>query len=150
VVEIIARAYYALKDTRTPVAIGTAAMLLNIVLSLVLAPLFTRGGLWPHGALALANTLATTLEMVVLVWIMRGRLRGLAAGRLWAGAWRSLAASAGMGAALALWLPATAGRSLWVVGLGGVVLGGAVYAVLAVVLRAPELALIRGRMKDDG
>ncbi len=148
VVEIVSRAYYALKDTRTPVVIGAAAMLLNIGLSLALAPLFTRWGLWPHGALALANTLATSLEMVGLVWLMRRRLRGLALARLWAGLWRTLVASALLAGALALWLPATAGRSPWLVGVGGVVVGGAVYALAAVALRAPELALLKRRTTD--
>jgi putative peptidoglycan lipid II flippase len=149
VVEIISRAYYALKDTRTPVAIGAAAMLLNIALSYALAPVFERAGWPPHGALALANTLATTLEMGVLVEIMRRRLRGLDWPRLWAGLWRTLAAAAVMGAALALWVPATAGQSPWLVGLGGVALGGAVYGVMAVVLRAPELRVIRRRKTKD-
>jgi putative peptidoglycan lipid II flippase len=142
-VEIVSRAYYALKDTRTPVGIGTAAMALNIVLSLALAPLFTRGGWPPHGALALANTLATTVEMAALVVVMRGRLGGLDWSRLWTGLWRTLAASAVMGTALWLWLAATAGRSAWLVGLGGVALGGLVYGVGAVVLRAPEVGLVR-------
>jgi putative peptidoglycan lipid II flippase len=143
VVEIVSRAYYALKDTRTPVAIGTAAMVLNIVLSLALAPLFVRGGWPPHGALALSNTLATTMEMAALVGVMRGRLGGLDWARLWAGLWRTLAAAAAMGAALAVWLAATAGRSAWLVGLGGVALGGLVYGVGAVVLRAPEVGLLK-------
>ena len=154
VVEIISRAYYALKDTRTPVAIGAAAMGLNIILSLALAPLFTRLGLWPHGALALANTVATTLEMVVLVGIMRGRLHGLALRRVWAGLWRTLAASALMATALAVWVPATTGRSSWILGLGGVAVGGAVYGVSALLLRAPEVEGVRRRWgkttTDDG
>jgi putative peptidoglycan lipid II flippase len=145
VVEITSRAYYALKDTRTPVAIGAAAMVLNIGLSYALAPVFVRAGWWPHGALALANTLATTLEMAALVWIMRARLRGLALRRLWSGLWRTLAAAAAMGLALAAWLGLTAGRSPWLIGLGGVLLGGAVFGALAVALRAPELALLRRR-----
>jgi putative peptidoglycan lipid II flippase len=111
---------------------------------------FTRLGLLPHGALALANTLATTLEMLALVWVVRGRLQGLALRRLWAGLWRTLAASALMAGALALWVTATAGRSPWLVGAGGVVLGGVVFGVSALVLRAPELGMVRRRMKGEG
>lgn len=75
-VEIIARAFYALHDTRTPVVIGMAAMGGNILLSLLLIRRLSYGGL------ALANTLATVGEMVVLVWLMRRRLGSLAGPRL--------------------------------------------------------------------
>jgi putative peptidoglycan lipid II flippase len=142
VVEIVSRAYYALRDTWTPVAIGTGAMLLNIGLSLALAPLFTRLGWWPHGGLALANTLATTLEMAGLMWLMRRRLGGLALTRVWPGLRRTALASAVMGALLALWLRYTGGLSPWIVGLGGVALGGLVFAATALALRIPEAMAI--------
>jgi len=159
VVEIVSRAYYALHDTRTPVVIGTAAMGLNIGLSFGLAPLFTRLGWAPHGGLALANTLATTLEMAALMWLMRRRLAGLDLGRIGPGVARALLATALMGAALWAWLRfdvAALGLppaySAWVVGLGGVAVGGLVFALAAVALRLPEVAvvgglLIRGRAR---
>ena len=152
VVEIVSRAYYALHDTRTPVVIGTAAMALNIAFSLLLAPLFTRLGLPPHGGLALANTLATTLEMVALMIYMRRRLGGLDLGRVGPGLARAALGSALMGGALALWLtlaaPLGAGPyGAWVLGVGGVLIGGAVYAAAAVALRAPEVALVAGLLK---
>ena len=138
VVEIVSRAYYALRDTRTPVIIGTAAMLLNIALSFALAPLFASLGWWPHGGLALANTLATTLEALGLMWWMRRRLGGLALTRVWSGLLRTGLASAVMGAVLAVWLRDTGGLSPWIVGIGGVLLGGLVFAAAAFALRVPE------------
>ncbi len=148
VVEIVSRAYYALRDTRTPVIIGTAAMLLNIAFSLVLAPLFTRLGWQPHGGLALANTLATTLEGLGLMWWMRRRLNGLALTRVWSGLLRTALAAAVMGALLALWLRATDGRSPWLVGVGGVALGGLVFAATAYALRVPEARLLPRMVLD--
>jgi putative peptidoglycan lipid II flippase len=156
VVEIVSRAYYALRDTRTPVIIGTAAMLLNIAFSVALVPIFIGLGWWPHGGLALANTLATTLEAAGLMWWMRRRLGGLALTRLWSGLLRTGLASAVMGALLALWLRATASFSPWIVGLGGVALGGLVFAATAFALRVPEARLLpryvmeRRRIKDEG
>jgi len=147
VVEIVSRAYYALHDTRTPVVIGTAAMGLNILLSFALAPLFTRLGWAPHGGLALANTLATTLEMLALMWLMRRRLNGLDLRRIWPGVARALLATALMGAALWAWLRATSAYGPWVIGLGGVAVGGAVFALAAVALRLPEVALVRGLLR---
>jgi len=70
-VEVVARAFYALHDTRTPVAISVAAMALNVVLSLILIrPL-------AHGGLALSNTVATTLELMGMMFLIRRRLGGI-------------------------------------------------------------------------
>ena len=77
VVEIMSRAFYAQQDTKTPVFVGIGAMTLNIIFSLAFAALFSRLGLPPHGGLALANTVATTLEMGLLLFLMRRRLNGL-------------------------------------------------------------------------
>ncbi|MBL8058397.1 MAG: murein biosynthesis integral membrane protein MurJ [Anaerolineales bacterium] len=138
VVEIVARAYYALKDTWTPVWVGAAAMGLNILLNFALADGFTRLG-WPaHAGLALANTLATTGEMVVLAWLMRRRLDGLALTRIWPGLWRAALAAAGMGAGLLVWSSQTAGASPWLAGLGGVAAGAGLFWLSAYALRSPE------------
>lgn len=142
VVEIVARAYYALKDTWTPVWVGAAAMGLNVVLSLALAAAFTARGWAPHGGLALANTLATSLEMAVLMVVMRRRLGGLALARLWPGLWRAAAAAAVMGAGLLVWLAVTAGWSSAAVALGGVGLGGGLFWLAAAALGSPEARLI--------
>ncbi|RLD06256.1 MAG: hypothetical protein DRI32_02875, partial [Chloroflexi bacterium] len=76
VMEILARAFYALHDTKTPVLVGIGAMSLNIVFSIAFAALFEQIGWMPHGGLALANSLATALEMVLLMILMRKRLSG--------------------------------------------------------------------------
>ncbi len=55
--------------------------------------------------------------------------RGLAATAL---------ASLAMGLALTLWMGSTREASIWWIGGGGVVLGGAVFWLLALGLRAPE------------
>jgi putative peptidoglycan lipid II flippase len=69
--EIAARAFYALHDTRTPVAIGIGSMVLNVCLSVILrVPLGFAG-------LALANTLATLLEMALMIWLLSRQLGGL-------------------------------------------------------------------------
>ncbi len=138
VVEIVSRAFYALHDTRTPVLIGALAMTLNIGLSFTLMPLFTRLGLLPHGALALANTVATSLEMVGLLWVMRRQLAGLDFGRLWPGLWRAFGASAAMGMALILWLNFSRGISLWAAATGGVIGGGLIFWGVASALGSPE------------
>jgi len=90
-VEIVARTFYALHDTRTPVLIGAGAMAGNVLLSLALirTPL-------SFGGLALANSLATTLELVTLLRVLSPRLGGVDGRRLAASLARVLAASAAM------------------------------------------------------
>jgi len=136
--EISARAFYALQDTRTPVLVGAAAMGLNIVLSLAFASLFTRWGWMPHGGLALANSLATALECLVLLVLLRRRTGGLEGARLRPGLLAALGAALAMTAVLAGWLQLTSAASSWVIGGGGVVVGAVVYFTAALALGAPE------------
>ena len=80
VLELLSRAFYALEDTRTPVTIGVAALLANILLSLLFIRVLgepdslARG---PFAGLALANALATNLEALLLWWLLRRRLGSL-------------------------------------------------------------------------
>jgi len=141
-VEIVSRAFYALKDTRTPVSIGTAAMLLNIGLSLLFAPLFEYWGWPPHAGLALANTVATTLEMFGLLWLMRRRLDGLALAQIWPGVRGAVLAAGLMTVAVWVWLQSTERLPVWMIGIGGVILGGGVYALAAYAFKCPEVQLV--------
>jgi len=136
--EIAARAFYALQDTRTPVLVGAAAMGLNIVLSLAFASLFTRWGWMPHGGLALANSLATALECLVLLVLLRRRTGGLEGARLRPGLIAALGAALAMTAVLWGWLRLTSASPTWVIGGGGVVVGAVVYFTAALALGAPE------------
>ncbi len=138
VVEILARAFYALHDTKTPVLVGSAAMGLNVGLSLLLAEWFRRLGLLPHGGLALANSLATGLEALALLWLIQRRLQGLGGRAVWNATVQAALATAGMGLALAGWLRLMQDRSPLLEALGGVVVGGAVYAGLVYLLRVDE------------
>lgn len=138
VVEIVARAFYALNDTRTPVMVGAVAMSLNVAFSVAFAALFARAGLPPHGGLALANSLATALEMAGLLALMHRRIGGLDARRVFRGLGQAGLAGLGMSVGIVAWLWGTGDRSVWVVGLGGVGLGAALYALGVLGLRVPE------------
>ena len=137
VVEIVARAFYALHDTKTPVLIGGAAMSLNVALSLACVALFRGWGWMPHGGLALANTIATTLEMIGLLLVMRRRLRGLEGGHLGQGVFQAALASTVMGLVVAAAWQVAAHWPL-ALGLSGVIL-------LAAVAYAAVLLLFRNR-----
>jgi putative peptidoglycan lipid II flippase len=138
VLEVVVRAFFALKDTLRPVLVSLVAMGLNIVFSVTLTLAFSRLGWPPVGGLALANSLATTIEATTLVILIRRRLDGLAWQHIRPGVLAGLGSSALMTVGLTAWLAVSQGRGDWLVGLGGVLLGGGLYYVAARLLRAPE------------
>jgi putative peptidoglycan lipid II flippase len=124
--EVVVRAFFALKDTLRPVLVSLVAMGLNIVLSLLLTRAFDRLGWQPVGGLALANSLATTIEATVLLVLIRRRLDGLTWATIQRGVFAAIGAAAVMTVSLLVWLGVTAGKGDLAVGLGGVLLGGGV------------------------
>jgi putative peptidoglycan lipid II flippase len=138
--EVLTRAFYAQHDTKTPVIVGAAAMSLNVVFSFLFSSVFLRVGWMPHGGLALANSLATAMEMVGLYYLMRKRLRNIGDRQVGRGLLYAAVGTTAMALVLALWLRQPS--SPWVVGLGGVLLGGAVYVGIMRLLRVPELETI--------
>jgi len=144
-VEIVTRAFFALHDTRTPVAVGVAAMLANIALSLGLMSLFSAVGWMPHGGLALANSVATLGEMVILLHLVRQRLGGLGGRRLAGALWRMGLACLAMLAALIATSGMLASSPAWLVCIASITLGGGIYALVTWLLGADEpTALMRG------
>lgn len=142
IMEILTRAFYAQHDTKTPVIIGTGAMLLNVIFSVTFAKLFESAGWMPHGGLALANSLATALEATVLFVMMRKRLNGIEGGHILRGAIPSLIGSVGMALSLFGFLSLATGYSVWILAPVGVVIGGSVYFAVLWILRVPELGYI--------
>jgi putative peptidoglycan lipid II flippase len=130
VVEITSRAFYALHDTKTPVFIGIVAMSLNVVFSYLFSALFARLGWMPHGGLALANSLATALEMVALLVVMRKRLNGLNGKDILRGGIQAFVGTLVMSLVIWLWLGGTSGLPTWLVTIAGVGIGALVYALV--------------------
>jgi putative peptidoglycan lipid II flippase len=140
--EIIARAFYALHDTFTPVWAGGLAVAVNVVLSLTLPDAFEWLG-WPvYGGLALANSIATLLELVLLLVLIRRRMGGLEGRRMLLAFVKGGIAALAMGAVLLAWRAALPGAGVLVVGGGGVLLGAVVYLGAALVLRVEELRVV--------
>ena len=70
-VKIASPTFYALKDSRTPVAISVASIALNIVLNLTLVRVMSYPGL------ALGTGLSALFNAATLFWLLRRRLGGL-------------------------------------------------------------------------
>jgi putative peptidoglycan lipid II flippase len=142
IVEILSRAFYALHDTKTPVGVGVAAMGLNAVFSFGFAALFSAIGWMPHGGLALANSLATAIEAGILLVLIRRQLNGIDGPEIIKGVLQFGLAALAMGIAIALWMQFTGNLNVWVVGLGGVTLGGVVYGLGVLLLKVPEVTML--------
>ncbi len=149
--EIVVRAFYALHDTWTPVIFGIGAMMLNIFFSILWVEPLGFGGL------ALANSVATSLEMIVLLLLLNRRMDGIEARRLLSSVIRSLSAALVMGLAAYFWLQwvngAVFGPTIerWLAAIGGVALSALVYALMSLILRNEEMqgviVLVRNRVQ---
>jgi putative peptidoglycan lipid II flippase len=138
--EVLTRAFYAQRDTRTPVIVGASAMALNVVLSFAFSGMFARAGWMPHGGLALANSVATALETAVLYLMMRRRLGAMDDARIGLGL---MQAALGTAALCAVVIPFAALRPPpWLAALGGIALGAAAYLVMMRVLKVQEVGAI--------
>jgi putative peptidoglycan lipid II flippase len=140
--EIVARAFYALHDTFTPVWVGWLAMGLNVALSLTLPTVFASTGLQPFGGLALANSIATLLEFGVLLILIRQRMNGIQGRRMVGALAKSGLAALAMVAVLLGWQAALPRAGSLTIGGGGVVLGLGVYLIGSILLRTEELRAV--------
>ncbi len=148
-VKALTPGFFAREDTRTPLYVATAAIVVNVILNLV----FLYGTTLAHVGIALASSLSGWLNAFLLAAILRTRRHWLPDRRLAIRSAGMLAAAGGMG--LALWIAlSTAGAVMALTDLKAAaalvavcVLGGAVYGVLGVlfgIVRVSELrALIR-------
>ncbi len=137
---VLARAFYALRDTRTPVAAALLAVVISIAISVVAGP-----RLGPPG-LAIAIAIASWVEALLLLVLLGGRLPTLRIAQI-AGAMLGFAACAVLAAAT-LWavkagadamVGSTPGKIVLALelALGGLA-GGFVYLGSARLLRIPE------------
>jgi putative peptidoglycan lipid II flippase len=154
-VNVLARAFYALGDTRTPMRISVFALVLNVAFTGLLLVWFKPG--WQQGALGVANTLSAACNAVLLTLALRRKLGRLA----WSELRQSLTSllAAGAAAGLVAW----GGLRAWeqFLGYGSLarntgavfapaVVAGLVYWAIAVWLRVPSagemLRLAIGRL----
>jgi len=138
-VKIAVPSFYSLRDSRTPVLVSAATVLLNVVLNLTLVRVMGFTGL------ALGTAVSAIFNATVLLWLLRSRLGGIDERRVAASFTRIGAASLVMGlaawatdAAIAAWLPSRsitvmASRVAFSIAIALVVLDGA-----ARLLRAQE------------
>jgi putative peptidoglycan lipid II flippase len=115
--ELAARAFFAQQDTVTPLLVAAGLAAVNVVLGVLLV------GPMGHGGLALANSLAISAEVFVLLFILRRRWRRIEGRQMLSVLLRAIIATLLMGIAVTcvLELGQRAGMGLfWSLALGGV------------------------------
>jgi len=131
-IEILTRAFYALQDTRTPVYIGVGAMLANLAFSLALiGPMQIAG-------LAMANSMAAYIELVLLMGFIRPRVGGLGGARTWSALGKAALAALVMSAAVWAFLEFAPPSSVILRGGISIVIGAVVYAATLLLVGADE------------
>lgn len=147
VVRIVAASFFALKDTRTPMVMATISVGANVMLGIILMrPL-------AHNGLALATSLASILNLGLLVYELRRKLGPLGGKRICKSTIRTLIISLIMGAvvwgAARILIPDPAAKtSQLLMGLSGCVITGLiVFGGLSYFFKSPELVSIVAQLK---
>ena len=138
--EIVTRAFYAMHDTATPVIVGVAAMALNIVLSLVLIAPLAQGGL------ALANSIATILEVVILLVILHRRMGDIDQRQILVSVARIVIAASAMSLFLVPFANYFESSNAVFVALVGGLLSAVIYLGVTLLLRSDETAFFMRRL----
>lgn len=153
-IEIVARAFYALSDTLTPVLAGGFQILVMWTLSLWLRDVvFSAYGWPPLGALAMGFSLSNIVEVMLLLWLVRRKLGGLNGHSLLSGLARMGAASLAMAAAISAVLLLLVSSATWMHAIFGTAAGILAYLLVCWLLRVEELhqfaAILRRRPASD-
>ena len=146
-VQVLVRAYYAMHDTRTPVLWAVVAVALNIpLMSFLVGPMGIEG-------LALSISITASIEVLGLIWALRGDLKRVDGRAILSSVLRAFVASVAaallmlgglsvLEAAVPGFVEAPSGRVITLLLLGGA--GTAIFVLVAGALRSPELATLRG------
>ncbi|MEW5911713.1 MAG: murein biosynthesis integral membrane protein MurJ [Thermodesulfobacteriota bacterium] len=146
-VRAVVQAFYALKDTKTPVAVAAVCLLINLGCSLALMGPFKQVGL------ALATSISGVANLLLLLWLLRRRLGPLGGRRLLRSGLGTCAAAAVMGLLVWLvafgpdWGPPRGYLGRWLRPLAALITGGGVYFLAAWLFRLPELKELASVMK---
>ena len=147
-VRIVVSTFYAMQDTRTPVKTATVSIAANILLGIALM------GPMKHCGLALATSLASMVNLVLLVAVLRKKLGVIRWRLIFSSCLKTLAASGIMALAVSvvcrLLIPPETGlgRLRLLMGIGaGIFGGGFIFFASAWMMKLPECQKVMGLMK---
>ncbi|MBI5509164.1 MAG: murein biosynthesis integral membrane protein MurJ [Deltaproteobacteria bacterium] len=146
-IRVVGQAFFAIKDTRTPVAAGAIGLFTNLALAPFLAERLGFMGL------ALSVSLSAWVQLLTQLVFLRRRLGRLGLRHVLAGVGRDLAAALLMGLAvyalsrvLGTWGQGTSAANVLALALL-VALGALSYVAVQAVFRAEELSRVTGALR---
>jgi putative peptidoglycan lipid II flippase len=148
-VRIVVSTFYALQDTKTPVKMAVISILANIILSIILMRFLL------HGGLALATSLASILNLGLLVSALKHRIGRLNLKSIIASLSKSTMAAIIMGACVwAISLQVipdyTQTTKALFIGLTGcIVVGLILYGALSLLLKSPEVRQLTAIVRES-
>ncbi|MBN2020122.1 MAG: murein biosynthesis integral membrane protein MurJ [Sedimentisphaerales bacterium] len=143
--QILARSFYSLKDTITPLKVSCSLAILNLIMLVTLVWIPSLGA----GAFGLSTTITFGLNACVLIYLLRRRL-GLMGGRkITVSVVRSIIASAIMAGIIYVIRWYMSESADWVIVVICVPVGIIVFFCVAYLLGAPEIAELFKRTRGD-
>lgn len=148
-VNVLATAFYAHRDTRTPVKVGALTFFLHLGLN------FALRGPMRHSGIALSTSISALADSALLAWMLRARAGEYLDRPVARSLWHTILAAGTMSAALLLGTRfvdcvALHGLALKAAALGGLIAGGAtIYLGLMALLGNEELRMLRSVVRPS-
>ncbi len=147
-IHTLSRAFYALKDTKKPVAVAVLSIVVNVVLSIVLVRYMAQGGL------ALAYSVAGIFNMVVLIVLLNWQVGDIGSWGLVKSTVQTTLISLLMGGAVwlltrfwELYLPVSGKLAQLAEIVAAMALGMGLFMFLAVIWKMPEAEQLLGILR---
>jgi len=139
--QILARSFYALKDTQTPLKISCGLVVVNfmLILSLIWIPAIGPG------VFGLSTAITFAINVLILIYLLRKRLGALDGRHVFYSVLRSLAACGAMAAVVSTIRYYMAGVSAWYVLAACVPAGGITFIGAVVLMKSPEIRELLNR-----
>ncbi|MBE2223154.1 MAG: murein biosynthesis integral membrane protein MurJ [Anaerolineae bacterium] len=150
ILEVIARTFYSLSDTWTPVLAGGLQVAFMAVLGIWLGTIvFPERGDLPLAGLVLGLSISNYIEVALLLWLLRRKLGRLNGRSLFNSTWRLLGATGMMMAVMWVVLTNLPSDSAWIQLILGGLAGGLTYLLACFFLRSPEMqnVIVYGRRR---
>lgn len=148
IVAIMNRAYYARQDTKTPLFAGIISVILNIALGTIFY-LFTDLG---ASAMALAYSIISLINSILLLILLRKKMGGIHGERLAGFFARALPSAAVMGTALMLIrsvVPDTEAKSTQLIFLlAEIIAGTVIYIIMMLLLKSQDAIYLMKNIKQ--
>lgn len=148
-IQILNRTFYAIQDTKTPVTVGVATILINVLLNFALIEYMG------HGGLALGYSIAGAFNLALLMLLLKYKVTEFEGWKIALSFTKSLTASVVMGIMvyfsvnhLELFIDIYSKTMQGIQVMIGVLLGTLIYGIIAYLFKMEELGMVLKMIKQ--